>query len=839
MSLSSAGCLRNGICSTRPHLGKRLNPFLLSTFIALWLCWGMPGRQGVAQAENSDHEPLATVLEPRFNHTYSDDELHVKVRLSDDADAVTFVARLDGTNVTRLFHKTGGCAVEQQCAEEAWIPERYLLRGTNILLVDVTGSHQITGTGRVKFQYKGVVSDASAPVERMIPGVAVNADYVPPGADPKHLTSYQIRIGPGPDFATRTYTAANLTCAAGLDSVQVLVLQRKTLEPEPAVEGSTNHVGQKCFADAASLANFLKGLPVRDLVIANSFNGVMPNLNTAAIGGTDYTKIDPKFNPPYYSIIGVVGAAAGQAYESYLPPKMRYGQTALAGSLMLDNNQNYFFAPSDYREFDVIPNDPAFPGAPTATLIYGGHKYHQSLHPAVRGGFAIFLIDRVTGNMKESALFQTNSSHAGESAFSLYRLKAALQHGSPEYIDVLTTVGTPFASASSVDQELWNLVNARGGNGYSVARLEALSDGSAPAYTLISSTDPLFTATPDQVIENTSLRSNAGETGEVHGLVGRDRKNRMSVLTGASELPTGPGAVPSRLGFAWTRVGFQQSQDWPAWTDGQRDAYEDLTSGNNSYPLVGAALGCNGFANPCQPIRTYYDGGVGSSGTAPPVAYINYAALTYRSNKSYTEEDFDAVIRQLSIEQGYLRNVYLIYSQFVQLSGESDNLPDQLSLSTEQIDADLRKNQGGSEVAVQRLGQAAAVIQIFSAIPGIGPAFGALGGTLHALSTFVPGKEGVPGDYAVTLKDLLQKNEAFGANLANSDVTLFTGITNDWGKLSIIGGGYGARQAPWYMCPTWQRCERAPSRYPGNRLERQARVLHPTPASSLQYRCLL
>lgn len=32
------------------------------------------------------------------------------------------------------------------------------------------------------------------------------------------------------------------------------------------------------------------------------------------------------------------------------------------------------------------------------------------------------------------------------------------------------------------------------------------------------------------------------------------------------------------MAFAWTELGFQQAQDWPAWTTGQQNAYLDLTS---------------------------------------------------------------------------------------------------------------------------------------------------------------------------------------------------------------------------------------------------------------------
>lgn len=330
------------------------------------------------------------------------------------------------------------------------MPNTSLLEGTNILSMNVAGVNQSVATGRVKFEWSNGSSNSGAPVEKMVYGVAVNALNLPEGADPNDIKNFQIVLGPGPGFATRIYTAASLSCGAGLNSVQVLVLSRRTLDPDRIVAGNTDHPGQACFADAASLANFLKGLPTGDLVIANSFFGAMPNLNTTAIGGTDFSK-KPGVTPLYYNVIGAVGAPAGQAYESYQPihPGVAY-ISSLIGSLMLDTRQNYFFVPSEYRNLHVIPNDPAFPGTPTTTFLYPGAPYRQTLPAGARGGFVLFLIDRQKGYIQWFKLLPTNSSNPADSAAAYRDLLGALTSSSPEYMIILTTIGVPFSSPTQV-----------------------------------------------------------------------------------------------------------------------------------------------------------------------------------------------------------------------------------------------------------------------------------------------------------------------------------------------------------------------------------------------------
>lgn len=736
-----------------------------------------------------------TVKQPQFNNTYSG-TVSADIQVTLPFDPATFQAELNGTDVTKLFSLV--CVSASACDEQAQFPESEMLNGTNILVADVGGPNESVATARVKFEFNGS-SASNAPVEKMIAGVAVQAVNLPKGADPNNPNSYQILLGPGPDFPQQVFTAQNLGCSAGINSMQVLVLGRQTLQPESRIGSGT---GQACFGDAASLATFLGTIPKGDLVIANSFLGLMPTLNTTAIGGTDYTKTNVA--TWYYNVIGVAGAPAGSAYESYQPihPIGPDYLAPLKGSLMLDIHQNYFFSPSDYTEFKVIPPDASNPN--TSTMIINGTTYTNSLPAGAQGGFRVLLLDRRMGYIQGDYVYPTNSTDANQSAQAIANLNNILTTASPDYLIVASTIGTAFSSTAQAGP-LHTAITALGGNPFMLGKLIPRQTGDSAVYTLVSSTDPDYVKAGNAV-ENCSLWNAQGETGEVHGVFARDHKNRYYVKSALTDIPQ-VGGVSSGISWAWEQVAFQQPQDWPQWTPGQQAAYNDLTSSSNNYPVITSRLGCG---NGCQPIRAYYDGGVGGTGAANlNVLKINWETLAYKANPNYTQEDFQAVVNQLAIEQGYLNNVYAVYDLFRALTYEAnDNLASELSQVASRIDSSLNAGLYDPSIAVGRLEKAAAVTQILSVIPYVGPAFGAASTVLGGVAQLVPpAASTVPdGSYAVKLSELIAKNQTFATNLANTTDVLFSGFTTDWGKLQTIGAGYGQQQAPWYMC---QSCSNA------------------------------
>jgi hypothetical protein len=735
------------------------------------------------EAQPIGDKPLISIVEPTFNETSSASTIYIGVRFGPGAETSTFEARLNGKEITSLFDPATQCGTAGPCDMRALVTDANLLNGTNIVTVDIAGPNDAEGSDRFKFQFESPGATGSS-VSRFVSAVSVESVRLPEGANANDVNSYEIVVGPGPDFPKTIYTPANLTCLAGINSMQVLVLDRTTLNPEQTVGSGS---GQNCFGDAAALSTFLTGLPAGDLVIMNSFLGLMSNLNTTRIGGTNYSA--SSIQPRYYNAIGVVGAPAGTAHESYRATRAdgRASLAPLVGSLMLDIRQRYDFVPSSFREVKVIPNDPDMPGS--STIIYNGQTLHGSMPAGAQGGFWILAIDRLSGNVSDNYILPTNSSAAAVSDFA-YLLDVYYK---PHDLLIITTVGAPFSAPSFVTAGLWSAINRVGGTGFILPKLVSPSD----SYTLITSTDPDY-VNAHFPVESTTIRDQAStQTGELNGLLSRDKKNQFGLQTALSDQN-----LPNPLNSKWTEVLFQQPQDWPVWTASQKLAYLDLTAVSNHYPTVRTSLGCGGSDEICQPIRTYYDGGIGGS-AQPAFLSINYNNLAYFENAQYSSADFNAVVQQLAREAGYEKNAYTLYNLFKDVtSDQSSNLQLQLQQIAQKIDESVTNDQ--SQLIVKRLTQAAGVAGVLSLIPTVGPAFGGLSSILYGAAVLVPSSGGVPDDgrYAFTLKQLKDGNQIVGSNLADTTASLFVSVVNDWGKVSTIGSGYAAQRSPWYMSLT-------------------------------------
>jgi hypothetical protein len=282
------------------------------------------------------------------------------------------------------------------------------------------------------------------------------------------------------------------------------------------VAGGSDHPGHACFGTAAALDSFLRGLPQGDLVIGNT----LPNLNTTAIGGTNYSG-NAQITPYLYNSIGFVKAPPGTAFESYDPS--RTALAPLQGSLMLDIYQNYFFAPSSFIEVQVIPNDPSIPGNKTSTIVYGGQTYRQSVSGNVQGGFWMFGMNRRTGAVTSDNVYGTFSVSVPDSTAALSSLTKALSNTTPDTLVFLTTIGTPFSASSVPDHGIYEAINRLGGNGFMTQKLVAQSSGIPPPYTVIGTPDRSYQIAGN-TIENTSLWSDQKETGQVNLLLLRDRR---------------------------------------------------------------------------------------------------------------------------------------------------------------------------------------------------------------------------------------------------------------------------------------------------------------------------
>ena len=723
---------------------------------------------------------LLSITEPKLNETISADLLKVDVHLWAAARAETFRAQVNGVDVTAFFDQTAKCQSSGVCDREAYIPTKYLLHGANAISVEVNGPEDTVADDRVKFQYQAPTIQGE-PVSKLTPSVAVWSVKLKQGGSPADYKDYEIVVGPGANFPQVTYKASDLSCPNGIDSVEVLVLQRKSLTPEAAN-------GRGCFGTAQSLEAYLKSVPKNDLVILNNFLGRMPALNTTAIGGTDYRNSVTGTN--YYSAIGVAGAPAGSAYESYQPNAShtpRIGITSLPplnGSLMLDTSNNYNFVPKDYPELKVKPGT----GGNCATINFRESLLTDCLGSDGRGGFWIVAIDRRLGTITDSYELKTNSNDATRRSQAIKDLVTLVNnYYKSNDLLVITTVGTPFRVNTDVTADLWGSINALGGNGYIFPKLT----DSDSTYTLITSPDPAYTAAGNAK-ESTTAR--AAETGKLDVVLGRDRKNQFGAYqdySGSQDLGFAGNAWPSTL--------FQQPTDWPAWTPAQEKAYIDLTSSDNNYPTLHQALGCT---TKCQPFREYYSGNM-STCMPPSFLSFNFDVLVYQPNAQYTESDFKAVTKQLATETGYENNVYSVCALVRQLTdSQKASLQKQLVSVGNNIDASLSQKAIDAKVQIDSLSKYGKITAAGSSLPFVGAAFSAIATTLNGAAVLVPTEAGVPGEFTTTLRELNDRdNTLFGDRLTLLITNLFTAVANDWGKLSVIGNAYGSQEKPWYFCP--------------------------------------
>jgi hypothetical protein len=729
--------------------------------------------------------PLISIKTPVWNETVADSEVTATVKLRADADVSTFRAQLNGRDVSADFEQTSDCR-NGLCDRKAYLRGKGFLHGMNALSVEVASSAGAEGDSRVQFDYEAPYIQ-SEPASKLTPSVAVSSVRFRSGGSPTDYKSYDIVVGPGPDFPEQVYLGSDLTCGAGINSVQVLVLQRKTLSP-----AATN--ARQCFSDAASLAAFLKTVPARDLVILNNFLGRMPNIDTRAIGGTNYA--GSNINTNYYNAIGVAGATPGTAYESYQPdashtPRLGLAHlTPLNGSLMLDTAMNYYFAPKDYPEIKVDTN--AQDGCTTVYL--NAHPNRQCVPANSLGAIFIIPVDRRLGQETDHYYLDTNSNDPVVRARAIGDLNYLLRvYYKPNDLLIISTVGVPFRSSSEVTLDLWQAISVLGGNGFALPKLT--TPGSA--YTLVTSNDPEF-VTGKYSRESTTTRP--GETGKLDLVLGRDKKNQYVLY---QDYPG--GLLTAFNGNVWPTTLFQTPTNWPAWTTGQAAAYTDLTSSNH-YPALKDQLACQ--ATVCPDVRQYYARNM-SACIGPAALGPTIRNLVFQPDYGYTLDDFNEVKAQLSKEVGYVDAVATLCG-FVRevVAGSQTTMKDQLTAVGNNIDSSLRQKALNAQIQVDQLARYANLASIGSLLPYVGSAFSATSTLLNASTLLVSTDTMIPGNFTYTLAQLQDKtNTLFNTRLSLLTTSLFTAVVNDYGKLSKIGGAIGEERTPWYFC---SNCDNAP-----------------------------
>jgi hypothetical protein len=497
----------------------------------------------------------------------------------------------------------------------------------------------------------------------------------------------------------------------------VVVLDRQTLQEVPGTE--------QCVTSASALNYYLGTIPPNAIVVAGTISNatVDPGLDTTPIGGTKYLPTTPQALLAYprgYMIIGAGGAAPGSAYENYYSLSSGQVPTFATGTMVEDVNGNYNFQSGGAVEYTVSPNDPNYSNASVVTLLNVGTYYRYSSFnwpgrvvfssPAGQtNGYWMLKLQRdnldfdlncgATGNPSKletdiqgcGAFYPTGSSNAEVATNAYQSLAAALNAVTPNDLVFLVTVG---AAAYSGNQSAFDVANTSFTDGNSVQHnayyqefdpaLSAL--GGTPETTLSLSTPGSSysfvtclncgNSLTGHSILSTSVYSQQGQTGYIHGIVQRSL-NGLFWPTRASQESFAENAAGAGADFTMNLVEAQQPVEWPELSNnllsgastvtGQVAAYHYI-----SYELLTQYYMKGALGDYLDDIHYYF---TGSNNT-----YIDYhtfdpVALSFPGQAGacytwtdpvpavaldcFTQQDFSAVSQQLSSEIINLDNVLL------------------------------------------------------------------------------------------------------------------------------------------------------------------------------------
>jgi hypothetical protein len=549
-------------------------------------------------------------------------------------------AVLNGSDVTARFAQSG-CG-GGTCFRAALSAQQGLRAGKNLLYVSGVDVNGATVSARVRFGApqrsspshaaaptgRGADLTASAPSPTQSSFLPPALSFTTPGAGGAQSGQPWIQIGEMPlgGSCSTTYS--------------VVVLDRSQLTPKSVPSGG-------CFTDGTTLKVYLATLGPDDLVVAGTSWGqpVDDYLDTTSIGGADYTAADyPGLSkglfPSNYMIIGVGGAPASTAYESFEFAHPKFDPSA-TGMLVEDANGNYNFTPLNQGplEYAVVPNDASYANTSTVriytvgtiNLSKAGRVYSPPAPPSNSGGglwlltFQRRTMSEASGCASGAALgpigpndvaypncgtyYDTGNTTTATAASEAARLAADLASIPYRDLVVLTTVGNPFYVTTNGDlrnssdiawkvlpQQMVTSLASLGAPSHALQSL--LAPGAT--FTLMSSRDTSFEQAPPAALPapqrpnfmhslngdavlSSNINSTQGQTGAVGGILLPDLRGLYSP-TSTTQIDALGGSVD----LSFHEMLSQPPTDWPELTtlladsiEGQQAAYAYL-----SYQLI-------------------------------------------------------------------------------------------------------------------------------------------------------------------------------------------------------------------------------------------------------------
>ncbi len=751
---------------------------------------------GAAMPANAAQPPIS-ILSPIAGESVTTASVSVSVRVRPALSEDPLQATLNGKDVSSLFLRGGNCRLGGCLYTATLFPQDGLLSGRNTLRVQVDSPRGHNHPWRTSFDWWPEGQPPMGSASSYLPAAVGIRTVTPGGGSP------WIGIFSNQGAGSTTKYPETTSCTT---TYQVLALNRRTLAFE----------SYNCYDNDHDLTAALKLFTANDLVIAGSSWGANPQskLDTTPIGGTNYGVANFPGNdfPQGYIVVGVGGAAAGQAYENASTDESgAYNVDTWArvnGLLTIDESGYYNFHPSDYSEFTVRPL------SSSPSISVGPAKYTP---PSGANGFWLLLLERrylfslpgCDPSPSDSNLYPdcgtfyaTGSDDSATATKAMNDLATVLSGAGKSKLILLTSLGShPFSSATQVPKSLADAVNALGGSGYT---LTEMSNATAPAYTLISSNDTGFqkTLTGAAVI---SSSMDTGQTGFVHGVLGRDRNGLYRPLAASQEtkdtIDTGNAADFSAYSIFWSQPAAWPKMDSP----GRIGAYKYVSYQVVKANLIGAAgihMDDLRFYYPGSQISTLLSGQTQPNRLSYPASAETAGWVDPVDSETYTfnQADFNDAAQQLATEFAYLTQAINFFDGpsngggvRAAILGDNTSVTANMFSAMATVQRSLAANeQAQAETNPSRMLKLAGTI--VSVGSSLNPAFGVVGGLLNVASSVTApptyNSSSIPSafaDYETTVSGFINSSANYINNLQSGFDTVLDNAYSDWNKLSAIG----------------------------------------------------
>jgi hypothetical protein len=812
---------------------------------------------------NASNPPGLFLRSPGFGASATGDHVTVEVELSPQEDTSTLKVKLNGHDISRLLH-SGYCKA-QSCTMTGDVEmQDGLTNGQNVLSASVNGLAKAPHAAqRITFTYEmragvaqaGVAGAAGNQIQNYEPA-SVGITTVNPGGGEPWI---EITTGRTANVADPIESLSSLPGANGLLSqpypdsqsgsgcngtpLQAIAMQRSAPSVVEAVA---------CSDTVANVMNMLQTTGLgrapdsSDLIVLGTTPGhtIPAHFDTSSLGGTDYSTASLNPSPQQYMIIGVPGSAAGSAHESYNvvpgPDTPNQYPPFLNGTLVLDQDGNYNYVPSDDRVFQAS----SIPGS--SSIQVGGQTYT----PPANSGQAFWLLvldkEMLLPVNYPSAGSWTNcsSSQTAQACGGIFdvrgdggaALAAALAPISARNLIFLVAQGCPFDTTTLISPNLGNALHELGGVRYSLYNLNP--GANQCSYSLVTSNMPLLGLLLGQ--SQSPLGASAalsaaqfrvqGETGVIHGFLARDGSGLYNIANKDQGVSSGSGAAGT-VDYTFEQTASAQRQDWPLTdTAGHLAAYHDVSYQLLTDPQI------NENGSHIYDMRYFYtDASIASGLTALIDSRLAWQTTTGASSctatgsagsNSVTQSSWDTASPQefSDARSAACLELQQVSTSLAYLTGHDGNSGVRGLLNGSQADifadafgvanaigqdqnnaAAQILNSNSSDILNLMAGVASLIGPIAAPVlPEAGILFGVLSGAAWtgsaALTPLSPGS--IPGpesSYDVTLATLIANASTYSSNMLQGFDGAVDNILTDTNKLKTIGGLTSDSDSNWSL----------------------------------------